>query len=187
MQGRNAVFLALSGLERIYDFSDAMLTDNHIELTPDLLRAANISPATLLATDFLNHYNEIAMLIDLLAMDPEVAEDILDWVPMTYVEHFSASGFRDRDLAIQAFHQADPALIKAFEAACAAADEKILTVQAHLKAGETEAAIPFGKALYTDISTINGLIIGDPSQIEASTDGHSDEGCSQSDIDSLFA
>ena len=39
---------------------------------PEVLRAANISPDTLLATDFLNHYNEVAMLMDFLGDDEEI-------------------------------------------------------------------------------------------------------------------
>jgi len=45
---------------------------------PERLRAANINPATGLATDYLNHYNEVAMLIATLADMPEMSDLILE-------------------------------------------------------------------------------------------------------------
>ena len=162
-----------------------MLTAAHSSFAPDVLRAANISPATYLATDFLNHYNEVAMLIDLLSIDPEVAEDILDWKPASYIDHFRHSGFRDRDLAIAAYQVADPGLISAFESTCATLDHKIIGVQSHLKAGDVETAAPYGKELYDDIGSLNALIVGQHEDTEM--DNHDDSGCSQSEIDDLFS
>ncbi len=43
---------------------------------PDLLKAANINPVTGLATDYLNHFNEIAMMIATLADMPEMREPV---------------------------------------------------------------------------------------------------------------
>jgi hypothetical protein len=72
------------------------------------LRAANINPRTGLATDYLNHFNEAIMLLELVPDMPECAEDFLDWHPLSYAEHFWASNFRARDLAIEAYESADP-------------------------------------------------------------------------------
>ena len=71
---------------------------------------ANINPVTGLATDYLNHFNEAIMLLEMLPMAPECKEDFLAWAPMSYCEHFAASRFRQRDLAIAVYGQADPAL-----------------------------------------------------------------------------
>ena len=62
-------------------------------LDKEMLADANINPDTGLATDYLNHYNEVAMLIDMLESMPDVAEDILDWRPITYAEHFPRHWF----------------------------------------------------------------------------------------------
>ena len=75
---------------------------------PARLAAANINPATGLATDFLNHFNEAIMLLEMLPMAPDCKEDLLAWRPMSYVDHFAASNFKHRDLAIAAYEQADP-------------------------------------------------------------------------------
>ena len=71
------------------------------------LRAANINPRTGLATDYLNHFNEAIMLLEMIPDMPECAEDFLDWQPLSYREHFTASNFKARDLAIAAYDSAD--------------------------------------------------------------------------------
>ena len=71
------------------------------------LRAANINPRTGLATDYLNHFNEAVMLLEMVPDMPECAEDFLAWQPLSYAEHFTASNFKARDLAIEAYNAAD--------------------------------------------------------------------------------
>src|SRR3982751_6697099 len=71
------------------------------------LRAANINPRTGLATDYLNHFNEAIMLLEMIPDMPECAEDFLTWSPLTYAEHFWASNFKARDLAIEAYELSD--------------------------------------------------------------------------------
>jgi hypothetical protein len=71
------------------------------------LRAANINPRTGLATDYLNHFNEAVMLLEMIPDMPECAEDFLSWHPLSYREHFTASNFKARDLAIEAYDCAD--------------------------------------------------------------------------------
>jgi hypothetical protein len=71
------------------------------------LRAANINPRTGLATDYLNHFNEAVMLLEMIPDMPECAGAFLEWHPLSYAEHFAASNFRARDLAIEAYDSAD--------------------------------------------------------------------------------
>ena len=71
------------------------------------LRAANINPRTGLATDYLNHFNEAIMLLEMIPDMPECAEDFLTWTPLSYAEHFWASNFKARDLAIEAYELSD--------------------------------------------------------------------------------
>jgi hypothetical protein len=72
------------------------------------LDGTNINRVTLLATDFLNHFNEAIMLLEMLPMAPDCKDDFLAWRPMGYPEHFAASNFKHRDLAIAAYEVADP-------------------------------------------------------------------------------
>src|SRR5271163_4328899 len=79
------------------------------------LKAANINPRTGLATDYLNHFNEAVMLLEMIPDIPECAEDFLNWRPLSYAEHFTASNFRARDLAISAYESADPGVRGEFD------------------------------------------------------------------------
>src|SRR5262245_3081957 len=78
-------------------------------IDPARLTAANINPKTRLATDYLNHFNEAIMLLDLLPQMPECIVELIGWEPLTYEEHFHASHFKDRDLAVAAYEAAEPA------------------------------------------------------------------------------
>ena len=64
------------------------------------LRAANINPRTGLATDYLNHFNEAVMLLEMIPDMPECAEDFLGWQPLSYRRAFHGvqfQGARPRD------------------------------------------------------------------------------------------
>src|SRR6266702_28165 len=80
-----------------------------------VLKAANINPRTGLATDYLNHFNEAVMLLEMIPDIPECAEDFLQWRPLSYAEHFTASNFTARDLAISAYEAADVGLRAEFD------------------------------------------------------------------------
>ena len=71
---------------------------------------ANINPATGLATDYLNHFNEAIMLLEMLASCPDCRDDFLGWRPLSYREHFEASRFKGRAIAIAAYDAADPSV-----------------------------------------------------------------------------
>ena len=79
------------------------------------MRAANINPRTGLATDYLNHFNEAIMLLEMIPDMPECAEDFLGWQPLSYREHFTASNFKARDLAIEAYDSADQTIRAEFD------------------------------------------------------------------------
>jgi hypothetical protein len=79
------------------------------------LRAANINPRTGLATDYLNHFNEAIMLLEMIPDMPECSEDFLEWRPLSYSEHFTASNFKARDLAIEAYETADTGIRAEFD------------------------------------------------------------------------
>lgn len=72
------------------------------------LADAHINPATGLATDYLNHFNEAIMLLEMVAACPDCREDLRAWRPIDYRAHFRQSGFKARDLAIAAYDAADP-------------------------------------------------------------------------------
>jgi hypothetical protein len=77
---------------------------------PDAYRMAdaNINPLTGLATDYLNHFNEAIMLLEMLPQLPDCALDFYSWQPMSYSEHFAASCLKERATTISAYEHADP-------------------------------------------------------------------------------
>jgi hypothetical protein len=80
----------------------------------------NINEATLLASDYLNHFHELVMLLEAVSSEPDdFAEDLFAWKPLTYEEHFAESGFRDKNLAIAAYHRAPPRIRANFDDAVA--------------------------------------------------------------------
>ncbi|MCW9035591.1 MAG: hypothetical protein OQJ97_15330 [Rhodospirillales bacterium] len=79
------------------------------------VRGTNIDEQTLLATDYLNHFNEIVMLIDMLPMMPDCLEDALEWKPKSYQEHFQDSTFSDKELAVEAYDHVPETFKLAFE------------------------------------------------------------------------
>src|SRR5687768_4614722 len=79
---------------------------------PFSLAEANINPLTGLSTDYLNHFNEAVMLLEMLPCMPECGEDLAAWRPLTYQEHFERSQLTHRELTIAAYDLADPTVIR---------------------------------------------------------------------------
>jgi hypothetical protein len=97
------------------------------------LRAANINPRTGLATDYLNHFNEAIMLLEMIPDMPECAEDFLVWQPLSYAEHFTASNFKARDLAIAAYDSADTRIRAEFDNITSAMTSILTAVSAAMR------------------------------------------------------
>jgi hypothetical protein len=75
----------------------------------------NINRETGLCTDYLNHFSEAIMLLEMFSAVPESIDDLLAWRPRSYIEHFAASNFRNREAAIACYHAADPRLRQALD------------------------------------------------------------------------
>ncbi len=105
------------------------------------LAAANVNPVTGLATDYLNHFNEAIMLLEMLPAAAEFREDFLRWRPMSYRAHFAISGFETRDAAIAAFESADPRLRAEFVAVTDAMTAMLQATRAALLADPAPALL----------------------------------------------
>ncbi|MGJ4929774.1 hypothetical protein ACQR1I_27590 [Bradyrhizobium sp. HKCCYLS2038] len=131
-----------------------------------ILRAANINPRTGLATDYLNHFNEAVMLLEMIPDIPECAEDFLAWSPLTYPEHFTHTNFKARDLVIEAYEQAEPAIRDRFDHLTKTMTDILLAVGSAMreatkdgtKAKLAEQAAGWVKPL---VSQAGGIINGD--------------------------
>ena len=92
------------------------------------LKGSNINPESLLATDYLNHFNEIIMLFDLAADMPDCFEDAAAWQPLSYAEHFERSNLGDKDLMIEAYEHSPDDIRERF-------DTTVQTLDSHLLIG----------------------------------------------------
>ncbi len=96
---------------------------------PFALAEANINPITGLSTDYLNHFNEAVMLLEMIPSVPECRDDLLAWRPANYLEHFAASHLKQRELAIAAYDLADPFTRSQFDEQCAAMTTTVMAVR----------------------------------------------------------
>jgi hypothetical protein len=150
------------------------------------LAEANINPATGLATDYLNHFNEAIMLLEMLPSCPDCVEDFLAWRPLSYREHFAGSRFKGRDLAIAAYDAAEPALRERLDTLTGTMTAMLEATRAALNSGLppdaggfiAEAAAAWLKPLIARAGAlINGEADGERSQPSAP----------QAVVDGLFA
>ncbi len=94
------------------------MNDDALKLTrtiQKLVKGTNINEETLLATDYLNHFNEVIMLLELVPDMPECLEDVKEWKPKSYAEHFEDSTFSDKELAVLAYENAPSACREPFD------------------------------------------------------------------------
>jgi len=155
-------------------------------LSAEALRAANIHPETGLATDYLNHFNEVVMLMDMLPDMPDCAEEVLEWSPCGYVEHFQRSSFAARDLAIAAYAAAPKAVRVHLETIVLQIDGEVARAQRRLADGATPKACAEIAALAND--EIRPLIGAASGAIHGKIDdtGRDEDASAQADIDALF-
>lgn len=102
------------------------------------LRAANINPRTGLATDYLNHFNEAVMLLEMVPDMPDCAEDFLSWQPLSYAEHFTASNFKAKELAIEAYNAADARIRDEFDSITNAITSILTAVSEAMRDAQTD-------------------------------------------------
>ncbi|WP_374652450.1 hypothetical protein [Dongia sp.] len=76
---------------------------------------SNVNEISLLATDYLNHINEVIMLLEIVPDAPECLDDCKAWQPLEYAEHFRHSGIADRELAIEAYPFSPPQYKEPFD------------------------------------------------------------------------
>lgn len=102
----------------------------HDDAYPEWRRRAtgtNVNEQTLLATDYLNHFNEVVMTLEMLADMPELLEEAKAWQPKDYIDHFRDSTIADKELAIEAYDHAPAKFKDPFEQNISKINHLILT------------------------------------------------------------
>jgi len=155
-------------------------------LTAEALRTANINPNTGLATDYLNHFNEVVMLMEMLPDMPDCVEDVLDWVPADYPSHFANSSFKDKELAILAYQAAPNSVRAHLETLILQIDGEVLRAQAVLR----EITSPDACAQIAELASeeIKPLIAAASGAIhgQAEAEDELDDEAAQANVDALF-
>ena len=149
---------------------------NHSRTLKHLVKGKNINEETLLATDYLNHFNEIVMLIDMVPMMPECIEDAKAWAPKSYEQHFLDSVFADKDLAILAYQNAPPQFREPFDDTVAAMNNLVAkgltAIEASIATGEAgriELAVSdVSRKLQSRIDRCSAIINGHTAKLDQS-------------------
>lgn len=115
------------------------MTNNTSGGIPDSLEeraAALVNPASGIANDYLNHFNEILLLIENLpTLLPEMLDELLEWRPVTYREYFAKSLLPGSARALQIYDGLDDGFRREFEGVIdgvnAMAQASIEVIRAH--------------------------------------------------------
>ena len=164
------------------------------------LESANIDPASFLATDYLNHFNELLMMLEMLPDMPDMLEDLEEWAPKSYTNHFNDSGFVAKDLAIEAYENAPAKIKKQFDKTVTDLDNFIISTLGGLRSVgimERGFSIPARMLLEARIQTmqtmllrlngiIHGNLIDEDETLSESITAPEGDTKSQDDIDKLF-
>jgi hypothetical protein len=154
----------------------------------------NINESTLLASDYLNHFHELVMLLEAVPAEAgSFGDDLLAWRPLTYEQHFSESGFRDKNLAIAAYRRAPPKIRARFDESVARLHGEAVTligeVAIELKGGSKrrlrESCLAAAERLRILIDEANAIANGEIGAPGGEANGAGDIG-GQAAIDALF-
>jgi len=94
-----------------------------------------------LSTDYLNHFNEVVMLLEMLPVSPDLVEDVLAWEPRGYEEHFRRSSFKRREEILEAHAGLPEAMRQGLEDLSAEATRLVVVAQGLLRRGLDAAGI----------------------------------------------
>ena len=145
-------------------------------------KGTNVNDLTLLATDYLNHYNEVVMLLEMIPDMPELLEDAHEWTPKSYKDHFRASTIADKDLAIEAYDFCPTSFREDFEMAVAILDRQVISsidsIEKDLEEGimdKVRENVSFhSRTIQQGMDVVSGIINGrqgiDQNQVDALLD-----------------
>lgn len=143
----------------------------------------HIGSDSYLASDYLNHFTEIVILLEEVLDHPAYMADIREWKPVSYCEHFRASSLPFSDLAIWAYEHAPVETLKSFETLVEHAVEMIFLCREELiDALRTRHPDTLRDELGEQTNDIRQTL-DDAGKLIDRNEDH----VSQSDIDALFA
>jgi len=144
------------------------------------VRGKNINEQTLLATDYLNHFNEIVMLLEMIPDMPDMIEETKEWQPKSYQEHFQDSTFSDKDLAVEAYNHVPRKFLDPFEKTVSQLDAlitaSIAKLDADIQRGDDdllrENATSLSQTIQRLLDVASGIINGSANTMDQSEIDH---------------
>jgi len=145
----------------------------------------HINADTGLCTDYLNHFSEAVMLLEMLPAVPESVEDFLAWEPCSYTEHFTSSNFKNREAVVAAYKAADPVLRQSLEELSASMNMMLLATREAMKARANMASV--NALAQCAISWVKPLVTRARMVISAGlVTGGAEPNAAQAAVDALF-
>ena len=124
-----------------------------------LVAGTTIDGATLLSTDYFNAFNEIIMLLGMVAELPEMIEEIKAWRFRSYQEHFRTSSLPFAPLAIALYAKAPEATRTRFESTIATLRGLVEEIQDCLSGPlATTGGEPFGRRVLDYSARLQQLV-----------------------------
>ena len=93
------------------------------------LRRSAVDPATTLAADYLDHFNQAILLLELLAATPDCAGNFHAWRPRGHQDCLQSLLEEERAAALAAYRALDPRLRARFETLTASMTEVLVAAQ----------------------------------------------------------
>jgi hypothetical protein len=143
-----------------------------------------INPLTGLSTDYLNHFSEALMALEMVRDMPECIEDLRAWQPKTYTEHFAGSGLRDRDAIIRRYESAAPELRHTLDGLADVLNARLAEARDSAVRHSETGAVDFPPAYAT--THIRPLIAQLTALINGTGSGPAERERSQAAIDAMF-
>jgi len=167
------------------DFNSPAVAESNNAARAAALVAANINPKTGLATDYLNHFNEAIMLLEMIPAMPECADDFLSWQPLTYAEHFVASNFKGRDLAISAYNETPDDVRVPFDEVCATMKSILMAIRDAVEGSHRD--VTKMRLAENALAWLKPLVAKAGGMINGVSEAEADDAQPQSDVDMIMS
>lgn len=115
-----------------------------------------VDPASGLASDYLNQFHEVIMLLDLVGEDSDCLAELDGWFPRSYLGHFGASALAERAMVIDAYMRCTPVTRRLFDRLCAETGNMVAAgLDALMRGGPTSSAAiaPAARVLANELRT----------------------------------
>lgn len=131
------------------------------------LSVANVNPATGFTTNYLNHYVEILLLLEILPDMPDCIYNIREWKPVSYRDYILKGGLSHCEIILKAYEAVDPDRKANLNAVSSAADQQITSlierVEQVISVNDQKGLIDISgeakKCLTTHIEALNRAIM----------------------------